>query len=59
MSKTYINSVANFLVLVDKPQLISQYLTRFLYNASILYVPMARTQRFLDEKGSGLVEELW
>ena len=55
MSKPYINYVAAFFVLVEKPQLISQYLTRFYYNASILYVPMARTQWFLDAKGSGLV----
>jgi Na+/citrate or Na+/malate symporter len=44
-------------ILVEKAQLISRSLTRFLYNASISYV-MARTRLDIGSYRFGLVEDL-
>jgi hypothetical protein len=45
------------LVLVEKPWLLSRYLTRWIYDARILYV-VARTRRDFSSYRLGLVEDL-
>jgi hypothetical protein len=44
--------------MVEKPRLISKYLTRWVYNAIMLYV-MARTRPDLGSNRFGLVEDLY